>query len=80
MKKVATTPPISKLELRFPTGLTVTARNKKGVTIKDCLDVIWKQYRKKVLMTFSVAIKGIQLNIPRFRESVANISFRPMMS
>ena len=48
MKKMATTPPISKLELRFPMGLTVTARNKKGITIKDCLDVIWKQFRKKV--------------------------------
>lgn len=47
LKKFATTPPMSKLDLRFPLGLTVTTRNKKGVTIKDCLDVIWKQYRKK---------------------------------
>ncbi|KAF8473396.1 hypothetical protein BDZ91DRAFT_714562 [Kalaharituber pfeilii] len=47
MKKSATTPPMSKLDLRFPMGLTVTARNKKGVTIKDCLDAIWKQFRKK---------------------------------
>jgi len=47
MKKMATTPPMSKLELKFPMGLTVTARNKKGITIKDCLDVIWKQFRKK---------------------------------
>ncbi|RPB23304.1 hypothetical protein L211DRAFT_809514 [Terfezia boudieri ATCC MYA-4762] len=47
LKKMATTPPMSKLELKFPMGLTVTARNKKGITIKDCLDVIWKQFRKK---------------------------------
>jgi len=47
LKKMVTTPPMSKLELKFPTGLTVTTRNKKGVTVKDCLDAIWKQYRKK---------------------------------
>jgi len=48
MKKMATTPPMSRLDLKFPMGLVVTARNKKGITIKDCLDVIWKQFRKKV--------------------------------
>ena len=54
MKKMVTTPPMSKLDLKFPTGLTVTTRNKKGITIKDCLDAIWKQYRKKVLMTLPI--------------------------
>jgi len=48
LKKPITNPPISKLHLRFPTGITLTARNKNGVTIKDAFDVIWKQYRKKV--------------------------------
>lgn len=47
LKKPITSPPISKLQLRFPTGITLTARNKNGVTIKDAFDVIWKQYRKK---------------------------------
>lgn len=49
---MATTPPMIKLDLKFSTGLTVTTRNKKGVTIKDCLDAIWKQYRKRVLSPF----------------------------
>ena len=48
MKKLLTTPPIKKIDLRFPLGLEVTARNLKGVTIKDALDVIYKQYKKKV--------------------------------
>lgn len=47
MKKMATSPPMSKLDLRFPLGLTCTVRNKKGITVKDCLDVLWKQFRKK---------------------------------
>jgi hypothetical protein len=32
----------------FPLGLEVTARNLKGVTIKDALDAIYKQFKKKV--------------------------------
>ncbi|KAI5809066.1 hypothetical protein DFH27DRAFT_542380 [Peziza echinospora] len=47
LKKFATSPPMSKLDLRFPLGLTVTVRNKKGITVKDCFDVLWKQFRKK---------------------------------
>ena len=43
-----TTPPVKKIDLHFPLGLEVTARNLKGVTIKDALDAIYKQYRKKV--------------------------------
>lgn len=43
-----TEPPVKKIDLHFPLGLEVTARNLKGVTIKDALDAIYKQYRKKV--------------------------------
>jgi len=40
-------PPIKKIDLVWPSGLSVTARNMKGVTIKDALDAIYKQYKKK---------------------------------
>lgn len=36
------------MDLRFSLGLVVTARNLKGVTIKDACDAIYKQYKKKV--------------------------------
>ncbi|KAJ5622833.1 hypothetical protein N7490_011438 [Penicillium lividum] len=42
-----TNPPVKKIDLHFPLGLEVTARNLKGVTIKDALDAIYKQYKKK---------------------------------
>lgn len=42
------TPPVRKIDLHFPLGLEVTARNSKGVTIKDALDAIHKQFKKKV--------------------------------
>jgi len=48
LKKYLTTPPVKKIDLHFPLGLEVVARNLKGVTIKDALDAIYKQYRKKV--------------------------------
>jgi len=47
LKKMLTNPPVKKIDLHFPLGLEVTARNLKGVTIKDALDAIYKQYRKK---------------------------------
>jgi hypothetical protein len=47
LKKLLTTPPIKKIDLRFPLGLEVTARNLKGVTIKDALDAIHKAYKKR---------------------------------
>ncbi|DAA73635.1 TPA_exp: Uncharacterized protein A8136_4069 [Trichophyton benhamiae CBS 112371] len=47
LKKFLTTPPVKKIDLHFPLGLEVTARNLKGVTIKDALDAIYKQFRKK---------------------------------
>lgn len=48
LKKMLTEPPVKKIDLHFPLGLEVHARNMKGVTIKDALDAIYKQYRKKV--------------------------------
>jgi hypothetical protein len=40
-------PPVKKVDLHFPLGLEVAARNNKGVTIKDALDAIYKQFRNK---------------------------------
>lgn len=48
LKKMLTTPPVKKIDLHFPLGLNVTARNLKGVTIKDAVDAIYKQFKKKV--------------------------------
>ncbi|KAL5400057.1 hypothetical protein PMIN02_000173 [Paraphaeosphaeria minitans] len=50
LKKPLTTPLVRKIDLHFPLGLEVTARNLKGVTIKDALDAIYKQFRKKVCL------------------------------
>lgn len=41
-------PPVKRIDLHFPLGLEVVARNSKGVTIKDALDAIYKQFKKKV--------------------------------
>lgn len=40
-------PKVKKIDLHFPLGLEVSARNMKGVTIKDALDAIYKQFKKK---------------------------------
>jgi hypothetical protein len=40
-------PKVKKITLHFPLGLEVTARNLKGVTIKDALDAIHKQFKKR---------------------------------
>lgn len=47
LKKMLTEPPIKKIDLHFPLGLEVTARNLKGVTVKDALDAIHKQFKKR---------------------------------
>ena len=47
LKKHLTTPPIKRIDLVWPLGLEVTARNMRGVTIKDALDAIHKQFKKK---------------------------------
>jgi hypothetical protein len=48
LKKFLVTPPVKKIDLHFPLGLNITARNLKGVTIKDAVDAIYKQFKKKV--------------------------------
>jgi len=47
LKKMLTDPPVKKIDLHFPLGLEVTARNLKGVTVKDALDAIHKQFKKR---------------------------------
>lgn len=48
LKKVFTTPPLKSVELLFPqTGLTITARNLKGLTFQDVFDAIYKHYKKR---------------------------------
>ncbi|KPI41944.1 uncharacterized protein AB675_5613 [Cyphellophora attinorum] len=47
LKVMLTEPPVKKIDLHFPLGLEVTARSLKGVTIKDALDAIHKQFKKK---------------------------------
>ena len=48
LKIMLTTPPVKKIDLFFKTGLHVTARNLKGVTIKDAMDAIHKSFKKRV--------------------------------
>jgi hypothetical protein len=48
LKVLLTTPPVKKIDLHFPLGMEVTARNMKGVTIKDAMDAIYKAYKKRV--------------------------------
>lgn len=59
LKKFLTEPPVKKIDLHFPLGLEVTARNLKGVTIKDALDAIHKQFKKKVCQHPSPSIRWI---------------------
>ncbi|VUC37853.1 unnamed protein product [Clonostachys rosea] len=47
LKIPLTKPPVKKIDLHFPLGMEVTARNLKGVTIKDALDAIHKAYKKR---------------------------------
>ncbi|KAJ5160590.1 uncharacterized protein N7482_007594 [Penicillium canariense] len=47
LKMQLVNPPVKKIDLHFPLGLEVTARNLKGVTIKDALDAIHKRFKKK---------------------------------
>jgi hypothetical protein len=47
LKMHLTTPPVKRIDLHFPLGMEVTARNMRGVTIKDALDAIHKAYKKR---------------------------------
>lgn len=48
LKKHLTQPPVKKIDIEFPLGMTVTVRSLKGVTIKDALDAMHKPYKKRV--------------------------------
>ena len=79
LKKLLTNPPVKKIDLHFPLGLEVTARNLKGVTIKDALDAIHKQYKKKVwfleVTMLSQSLADPFASIARRRTRVANIGW-----
>ena len=62
LKKPLCLPKVKKIDLHFPLGLEVTARNLKGVTIKDALDAIYKQYKKKVSIHFLLPPAGTCVN------------------
>ncbi|KFA65289.1 hypothetical protein S40285_02705 [Stachybotrys chlorohalonatus IBT 40285] len=47
LKLHLTKPPVKKIDLHFPLGLEVSARNLKGVTIKDAMDAIYKSFKKR---------------------------------
>jgi len=47
LKAPLSTPLLKKIDIVFPTGIEVTARNMKGVTIRDALDAIHKPLKKK---------------------------------
>jgi len=47
LKQFVVTPPVKRIDLHFPLGIDVTARNLKGVTVKDALDAIYKQFKKR---------------------------------
>lgn len=48
LKLHLTHPPVKRIDLHFPLGMEVTARNLKGVTIKDAMDAIHKAFKKRV--------------------------------
>ncbi|KAI2633411.1 hypothetical protein GGS21DRAFT_544101 [Xylaria nigripes] len=47
LTKPLVTPLVRVIDLQFPLGIVVTARNKFGVTIKDAMDAIYKTQKKK---------------------------------
>ncbi|KAH9890164.1 hypothetical protein F4778DRAFT_374684 [Xylariomycetidae sp. FL2044] len=47
LKKPLITPPVRAIDLHFGTGIKVTARNRLGLTVKDALDAIHKQNKKR---------------------------------
>ena len=65
LKTFLTTPPVKKIDLRFPLGIEVTARNLKGVTIKDALDAIYKAYKKRVSNHLATEVGPEAQGVPR---------------
>lgn len=64
LKKPLCSPMVKKIDLHFPLGLEVTARNMKGVTIKDAVDAIYKQFKKKVRTSTSRFASTPELTFP----------------
>lgn len=64
LKKPLCVPMVKKVDLHFPLGLEVTARNLKGVTIKDALDAIYKQFKKKVNLPLIAVLISLIPMIP----------------
>jgi len=64
LKKPLCVPMVKKVDLHFPLGLEVTARNLKGVTIKDALDAIYKQFKKKVNLPLIAVLISLITMIP----------------
>lgn len=64
LKKPLCVPMVKKVDLHFPLGLEVTARNLKGVTIKDALDAIYKQFKKKVNLPLITVLISLITMIP----------------
>lgn len=60
LKLPLTSPPVKKIDLHFPLGMEVTARNLKGVTIKDALDAIHKAFKKRVSVGLGMVDDGVR--------------------
>jgi hypothetical protein len=69
-------PPVRVIDLQFPLGTTVTARNKFGVTIKDAFDAIYKTQKKKVSL-FIPKSRGIY-RAPTSNTFLARVIFTPL--
>jgi hypothetical protein len=66
-------PKVKKITLHFPLGLEVTARNMKGVTIKDALEAIHKQFKKRVrLPSSSIPAREPYTSVPGLPRTCSN--------
>lgn len=72
-----TKPPVKRIDLHFPLGMEVTARNLKGVTIKDAMDAIHKAYKKRVSYHLKHAHSGISRI---YHDTDITLPHSPMMS
>jgi len=75
LKKPLCLPLVRKIDLHFPLGLEVTARNLRGVTIKDALDAIHKQFKKKVRVRSILVAPTDASSIPH--PSLPDVSVHP---
>lgn len=78
LTKPLVTPLVRVIDLQFPLGTTVTARNKFGVTIKDALDAIYKTQKKKVSYIVSDSHTPIIVFMIQFAP-FRSILHRPLM-